>query len=144
MCTPQSRKVVWDGINTLLLTLQLLNQLLLPSFNNRKHRSMASRAILSNFFQNHPQIWNCGVNFFQQPFPKQLYLIHYWLEESRLILMKISNLLQPQPVFNLIWPQVLLLRKISRPRPVCLCFDRHLLERQVEINFHPWVSEDAD
>ena len=60
MCMRQSRKVIWDMINTLFLTLQLLNLLLLLSFSNRKHRSMVSCAILSNFFeeqrtQNHPQ-----------------------------------------------------------------------------------------
>ena len=56
----QSRKVTWDMINTLFLTLQLSNLLLLLSFRIRKHTSMASRAILSNFFeeqrtQNNPQ-----------------------------------------------------------------------------------------
>ena len=38
-------------INTLFLTLSLLNLLLLLSFSSRKHTSMASRAILSNFFE---------------------------------------------------------------------------------------------
>ena len=47
----QSRKVTWDMINTLFLTLQLSNLLLLLSFRIRKHTSMASRAILSNFFE---------------------------------------------------------------------------------------------
>ena len=60
MCTRQSRRVIWDMINTLFLTLQLTNLLLLLSFRIRKHTSMASRAILSNFFveqrtQNHSQ-----------------------------------------------------------------------------------------
>ena len=41
----QSRKVIWDMINTLFLTLQLSNLLLLLSFRTRKHKSMASRAI---------------------------------------------------------------------------------------------------
>ena len=59
MCTRQSRKVIWDMRNTLFLTLYS-NPLLLLSFTTRKHMSMASRAILSNFFeeqwtQNHPQ-----------------------------------------------------------------------------------------
>ena len=35
-------------INTLFLTLQLSNLLLLLSFSTRKHTSMASRAILAN------------------------------------------------------------------------------------------------
>ena len=60
MCTRQSRKVIWYLIYTLFLTLQLLNLLLLLSFSIRKHSSMASCAILSNFFeelrtQNRPQ-----------------------------------------------------------------------------------------
>ena len=63
MCTRQSRKVIWDMINTLFLTLQLSNLLLLLSFSIRKHTSMASRAILSNFFeeqrtQNNPQYFS--------------------------------------------------------------------------------------
>ena len=60
MCTQQSQNVIWDIINTLFLTLSLLNLLLLLSFSTHKHTSMASRVILSNFFekqwiQNHPQ-----------------------------------------------------------------------------------------
>ena len=45
MCGRQSRKVIWDMINTLFLTLQLSNLLLLLSFRTRKHKSMASRTI---------------------------------------------------------------------------------------------------
>ena len=61
MCTRQSRKVIWDMINILFLTLQLSNRLFLLSFSTRRHISMASRgSILSNFFEeqwtkNHPQ-----------------------------------------------------------------------------------------
>ena len=60
MCTQQSRKVIWDMINTLFLTVSLFNLLSLLSFSIRKHTSMASCVILSNFFeeqrtQNHPQ-----------------------------------------------------------------------------------------
>ena len=60
MCSRQSRKVIWDMFNTLFLTLWLSNLLLLLSFSTRRHTSMASSAILSNFFekqctQNHPQ-----------------------------------------------------------------------------------------
>ena len=51
MCTRQSREVIWDMINTLFLTLELSNLLLLLSFRNRKHMSMASCAILANFFE---------------------------------------------------------------------------------------------
>ena len=50
-CTPQSRKVIWDMFNTLFLTLQLSNLLLLLSFSTRRHMSTASPAILSNFFE---------------------------------------------------------------------------------------------
>ena len=57
MCMRQSRKVMWDTINTLFLTLYLF---LLLSFNNCKHKSMDSSAILANIFEeqwakNHPQ-----------------------------------------------------------------------------------------
>ena len=60
MCIRQSRKVIWDMFNTLFLTLQLSNQLLLFSFSTCRHMSMTSPAILLNFFekqctQNHPQ-----------------------------------------------------------------------------------------
>ena len=51
LCTRQSRKVSWDMINTQFLAMQLSNPLLLLSFSTRKHMSMASRAILSNFFE---------------------------------------------------------------------------------------------
>ena len=56
----QSRKVIRDMINALFLTLWLSNLLLLLSFSTRKHTSMASLAILWNFFEkqwtkNHPQ-----------------------------------------------------------------------------------------
>ena len=50
MCTRQSRKVIWDMCNTLFLTLKLSNLLLLLSFSTHRHMSVASRAILSNFF----------------------------------------------------------------------------------------------
>ena len=43
-------RVIWYMINTLCPTLQLSNLLLLLSFSTRKHTSMASYAILSNFF----------------------------------------------------------------------------------------------
>ena len=45
-------------INTLFLTLQLSNPLLLLSFSTRKNTSMASRGILSNFFESgRPRQW---------------------------------------------------------------------------------------
>ena len=55
MCMWQSQKVIWDMINTLFPTLQLSNLFLLLSFSTRKHKSMASHAILSNFFEEQ---WN--------------------------------------------------------------------------------------
>ena len=60
-CTRQSRKVIWDMINTLFLTLQLSNLLLLHFFSTRKQTSMTCCTILSNFFeeqgtQNRPTI----------------------------------------------------------------------------------------
>ena len=60
MCPRQSREIIWDMFNTLILTLWLSNLLLLLSFSTHRHMSMASPAILSNFFekqctQNHPQ-----------------------------------------------------------------------------------------
>ena len=72
MCTRQSRKVIWDMINTLFLALQLSKILLLLSFSTRKHMSMASRAILSNFCeeqrtQNHPQYLS-GLSLFPTTF----------------------------------------------------------------------------
>ena len=47
----QSRKVVWDMINTLFLTLSMATLLFLLSFSTRNYTPMASRAILSNFFE---------------------------------------------------------------------------------------------
>ena len=60
LCTGQSRKVIWDMISALFLTMYLSTLLLLLSFSTCKHTSMASRAILWNFFEkqwtpNHPQ-----------------------------------------------------------------------------------------
>ena len=60
MCKRQSRKVILDMINTLFLTIELSHLLLLLSFSNHKRKSVVSRAILANFFeeqwtQNHPQ-----------------------------------------------------------------------------------------
>ena len=72
MCTRQSRKVIWDMINTLFLVLQLSKILLLLSFSTRKHTSMASCAILSNFCeeqrtQSHPQYLS-GLSLFPTTF----------------------------------------------------------------------------
>ena len=51
LCTRQSRKVLWDMINALSVTLWLSNLRLLLSFSTRKHTSTASRVILWNFFE---------------------------------------------------------------------------------------------
>ena len=51
MCTRQSRKVIWEMINTLRFwRLYLSNLLLLLSFSTRKHISMAFRTNSFNFF----------------------------------------------------------------------------------------------
>ena len=60
MYTRQSQEVIWDMINTLSLTRKLSGLLLLLFFCTRRHMSMDSPTILSNFFeeqgtQNHPQ-----------------------------------------------------------------------------------------
>ena len=65
-------------INTLFLTMQLSNLLLMLSISIRKHASIASpdRAILSNFLKNsklkttHNTFRDCRVHFFPQPFSK--------------------------------------------------------------------------
>ena len=44
MCTQQSRKVIWDMINTMFFTF-------VAFISNRKHMSVAPRAFLSNFFE---------------------------------------------------------------------------------------------
>ena len=80
MCMWQSRKVIWDMINTLFPPLQLWNLLLLLSFSTRKHKSMASPAILSwlslknrDLKITHNTFRDCRVHFFRQPFSKWLY-----------------------------------------------------------------------
>ena len=60
MRTRQSRKVIWDMINTLFVTTEALEPTFVAFFSTRKHMSVASRTILSNFFeeqcpQSHPQ-----------------------------------------------------------------------------------------
>ena len=51
MGTRQSRKVIWDMINTLKFLAVAVEPTLLLSFITRKRMSTASRAILSNFFE---------------------------------------------------------------------------------------------
>ena len=68
-----TRKVIWDMINTLPL---LSNILLLLYFSTRKHTSMTSCAILSNFFfvkkselkTTHNTFRDCRVDFFPTTF----------------------------------------------------------------------------
>ena len=52
MCLRQSRKVIWDMIGQYAVpdTAAVESSILL-SFSTLKHMSMASRAILSNFFE---------------------------------------------------------------------------------------------
>ena len=86
MSSRQSRKAIWDMINTRFLTLQLWNLHLLLSFSTRRYTSMAFRAILSNFVeeqwtQNHLQYLS-GLS--QALFPrtvleKALYNSNTWL-----------------------------------------------------------------
>ena len=65
---------------TRTIKLNLLNLLLMLFFSTRKHLSMTSRAILSNFFeeqwiQNHPQYLSGLSNaLFRQPFSKKTFL----------------------------------------------------------------------
>ena len=51
MCTRQSRKVIWDMINTLFLTTVAVEPTFVAFLSTRKHMSVASRAILSIFFE---------------------------------------------------------------------------------------------
>ena len=56
----------YDQHATLFLTLWLSNLLLLLSFSIRKHTSMASRAILSNFFEEQKldSLQKLGINMY--------------------------------------------------------------------------------
>ena len=78
MCTLQSRKVIWDMINTLFLTLQLSSLLLLFSFSIRKQTSTASvpffQISLKNSELKPPTIPFGIVACTLQPFSKQLYI----------------------------------------------------------------------
>ena len=49
MCTRQSRKVIWDIINTLFLTTVPIEPTLLLAFSTRKHISKAFRTNSSKF-----------------------------------------------------------------------------------------------
>ena len=86
MCKRQSRKVIWDMINTLFLTLlQLSNLLLLLSFSTSKHMANGLWPLVpffqislknSEFKATHNTFRDCRVRFFGQPFPKQVYNPH--------------------------------------------------------------------
>ena len=93
MCTRQSRKVIWDTINSLFLTLQLSNLLLLLSLSTRKHTSMASRAILSNFFeeqrtQNHPEYLS---GLWRALFPTTFLKVTLFKNAARDVMMKCTD-----------------------------------------------------
>ena len=67
--TRQSRKALWDIIDTLFLILGLWNVHLLLSFSNRKHTSVAPCAILWKNSENkatHNTFRDCRVHFFQK------------------------------------------------------------------------------
>ena len=51
MCTRQSRMAIWEMINTLFLTTVAVEPTFVAFFSTSKRMSMASRAILSNFFE---------------------------------------------------------------------------------------------
>ena len=80
MCMQPSRKVIWDIINSLFLTLQLSNLVLLLSFRLANKRPLP----LLPFFQislknselktTHNALQDCRVHFCRQPFWKQLYI----------------------------------------------------------------------
>ena len=87
MCKRQSRKVVWDMINTPFLpTLQQLsNLLLLLSFSTSKHMAYGLWPLVplfqislknSELKTTHNTFRDCRVRFFGQPFSKQLYNPH--------------------------------------------------------------------
>ena len=88
MCTRQSRNVMWDMINTLFLTLQLPNLLLLLSFSTRSNTSMASDLLPlfqislknSELKTTHDIFRGCRVHFMRQPlaFSKQLYILYIY------------------------------------------------------------------
>ena len=124
MCTRQSRKVIWDMCNTLFLTLKLSNLLLLLSFSTHRHMSVASRAILSNFFekqwtQNYPQYLS-GLSravhpttflkiaaylrgqYFQPffPFVCNIFLVYSLLWFYLLSMLSLLLFLQPLPGFQ--------------------------------------------
>ena len=68
LCTRQSRKVIWDMINTLLLTLQLSNLLLMLSFSTCKHRSFEICLKNSELKTTHNTFRDCRVRLFPTTF----------------------------------------------------------------------------
>ena len=80
MCTQQSRKVLWDMINTLFLTTVAVE----PTYVAfSQHSKTHFHGLSCQFFQislknrelktTHNAFRDCRVRFFQQPFSKQLY-----------------------------------------------------------------------
>ena len=82
MSKRQSRKVIWDMINTLFVTTEAVEPTFVASFSTRKLCPWPS----VRFFQfslknstlkaNHNTFRDCRVHFFRQPFQKQLYTEH--------------------------------------------------------------------
>ena len=79
MCTRQSRKVIWDMINTLFLTLQLQNVFCCFPLAHANLRSWPLVPFFEISLKNselkttHNTFRDCHMHFFRQPFSKQLY-----------------------------------------------------------------------
>ena len=69
LCTRQSRKVIWDMINTLFLTLQLSNLLLMFSFSTCKLMSFEICLKNSELKTTHNTFRDCRVRLFPTTFP---------------------------------------------------------------------------
>ena len=76
ICTRQSRKVTWDMINTLFLTLQLSNLYLLLCFKTGKLRLWPTVSFFQISLKNSElkttqnAFQDCRVHFFRQPVSK--------------------------------------------------------------------------
>ena len=81
MCTRQSRKVTWDMINTLFLTIVAVEficqcfPLALANICPWPQVPFFQISVKkSELKTTHNTFWDCRVHFFRQPFSKQLYL----------------------------------------------------------------------
>ena len=80
MCTRQSRKLIWDMINTLFLTTVAVEPTFVAFF---QHSQTHFHGLSCQFFQislkkwelkiTHNAFQDCRVHFSRQPFSKQLY-----------------------------------------------------------------------